>query len=152
MKSKKKLGIIIVFAIVVAAVVGVIIYSVGKSGSNDVDFSGDNGQANVQDDVEVTHVSIEGVKKVGDIEFSDINIDLIARNKCEFTAMVTNTTDKYIESTRVRIKVIDKSGKVDEIFGGVISDLAGYEPNEFKTIALANIMDVVDVQIEAIVE
>jgi len=99
---------------------------------------------------EIRNVNIAGTKMVGDIEFSNIRINLISRNKCEFLADIRNTADKFLEQTKVRIKAINSKGEVDEVFGGIVTELANYEPNEFKITVLSNLMDIKDVEIEIV--
>ena len=94
------------------------------------------------------YIYLQGTKKVGNVEFSNIRIKKITGNKCEFIADVENLTDEYLKPQDVTIKVIDSSNEVDEIFAGILTELAPYEPNRFKTQVLSDITDATDVEIE----
>lgn len=94
------------------------------------------------------YIYLQGTKKVGNVEFSNIRIKKITGNKCEFLTDVENLTEEYLKPQDVTIKVIDSSKEVDEIFAGILTELAPYEPNRFKTQVLSDITDAVDVEIE----
>ena len=95
-------------------------------------------------------VNLEGTKKLGDIEISDIVITLEERNKCKLTTKVKNTSDKDLEPTNVEIKVINEKGETEEIFGGIITELIWYEENTFTTYVLADITDAKDLEFSII--
>ncbi len=97
-------------------------------------------------------VQIKGVKRVGDIEISNIEITLVEKNKCMVTADVKNVTSEYIEPTNVRLKITDESGEAKEIFGGIITELAGYEASTFTTYILKDITYAQDIEISIISE
>lgn len=156
LEGKKK---VIVIGVIAVLVIGAIVLAVNMGGSNDnpAGNTGNGGNAgnngnnqNIENTVNNQYVNIEGTKTVGNIEFSNIRINLVEENKCEFLADVKNTTQDFLNSTNIRIKVIDASGQVDEIFGGIVTELAGLEPNTFKTMVLADITDAVDVELEVI--
>lgn len=95
-------------------------------------------------------VKLEGTKKMGDIEISDIEITLEERNKCKLTTKVKNTSDKDLAPTNVEIKVINEKGETEEIFGGIITELIWYEENTFTTYVLADITDAKDLEFSII--
>ena len=148
MKIKNKVRFSVFCILLIIVLVAIISFSVSKIESMNQDVSGEH--LNNIEVAEVKNVSIDGIKKVEDIEFSNIRINLISKNKCEFLADVKNTTDKFLDSTQVRIKIINSKGEVDEVFGGIVTELASYEPNKFKLTVLSNLMDAKDVEIEMI--
>lgn len=148
LKIKNKVRFSVFCILLIIVLVAIISFSVSKIESMNQDVSGEH--LNNIEVAEVKNVSIDGIKKVEDIEFSNIRINLISKNKCEFLADVKNTTDKFLDSTQVRIKIINSKGEVDEVFGGIVTELASYEPNKFKLTVLSNLMDAKDVEIEMI--
>ena len=151
-----KVSIIILIALVLMGT-GIFAYLDGffseKNKPNDTDALKNNTEiSNEQSkkDNENKEFYIDGVKVLGDIEISNIKITLLESKKCEFTADVKNTSIEYLKATNVRIKVIDKNGKVDEIFGGGITQLAPHEANSFKTFVLADVTDAKDIEFEII--
>lgn len=154
--KNKKIKIILIIVLILMLLVGVY-FVITKNAKNNISASNDENNLNAEiQNSEVTNkpskVDIKGVKKVGDIEISNIRIELVEKGKCELLADVRNTSDEFQEATNLRIKVIDENGKVDEVFGGVITELAAKEPNKFKAIALADITDAVDIEFEVIEE
>lgn len=157
---KKLILIILLIAVLLGGIYiayakGLIFKSQGEPDNQIEQNSGDVIQNNTQNSGEANQetesiVHIQGTKIINDIEITNIQIKLVEKKKCEFTADVKNTTDQYKEATNLRIKVINASGETDEIFGGVITELAAYEPNKFKTIVLADITDAKDIEFEAI--
>lgn len=156
MEGKKIIGWVIILILILGAIYGVIKL---KNRGLDILDSGEieNNQNQIQEiddnaNDEIKYFNIDGVKKVGDVEFSNIKIGLINDSKCEFTADIKNTSKEFVKGTKVSIKVKDESGEIKGSFGGVITDLAGLEPNRFKTYVLSNITYAKDVDIEVVNE
>ena len=97
-----------------------------------------------------TYIELPGTKKIGDIEISNIRIELIEKDRCRFTASVKNMTDKFLTPTNVSIKVINEKGETENVFGGIITELIREEENTFTTYILADITDAYDVEFEII--
>ena len=125
------------------------IVSRNASGNNGLssDLLSENKKAKISGD---GYYYYEGSKQLEGVEFSNIRVKELERNKCEFVADVKNTTDKFLEPSNIRVKVVDDSGKVDEIFAGILTELAPYEPNQFKTHVLSDITDFVDFEFEKV--
>lgn len=103
-----------------------------------------------QDEIEPKEkiLKIKGKKQVGDIEIDNIQITLVGERKCRVTADVKNLSKEFLNSNRVKIKAINEDGEVEEIFGGIITELAGYEPCNFVTYVYADITDIKDIEFE----
>ena len=102
------------------------------------------------DDTPKEFKNIAGTKMIGDVEFSNITIGKISDNKCVVTADVKNLSKEFSEAERLSIKVLDENGEVKESFGGILTELAGLEPNQFKTYVLADITYASDVILEVV--
>ena len=61
-------------------------------------------------------------------------------------ADVKNLSKEFSKAKNVSIKVFDTDGEVKESFGGVLTELAGLEPNKFKTYVLADITYASDIE------
>lgn len=94
--------------------------------------------------------NIAGTKMIGDVEFSNIIIGKISDDKCVVTADVKNLSKDFSESEKLSIKVIDEKGEVKESFGGILTELAGLEPNKFKTYVLSDITYASDLILEVV--
>lgn len=116
--------------------------------------SGINGriEQDSNDEEKIEYIEYEGTKSVGKVEFSNIQIAKIANNKCIFMADVKNTSKDFLKAEKVSISVIDQNGKVKETFGGILTELAGLEPNKFKTQVLSDISYASDFEIEVVNE
>lgn len=88
----------------------------------------------------------DSIKKLGDIEITNITIKLVEKNRCEITANVKNTSDNFIKSTNAEIRVLNENGEVMEIFGGMITSLAPQEPSTFTTYVLKDITNAYDIE------
>lgn len=141
----------IVMAVAVFAMIEVFLVffdgSLLKSDDDDVKIVGtyDTKASKFDDD---GYMYIDGTKRVGELEFSDIRIKLLKSEKCEFLASVENLSQEYLNTQSVEISVIDESGEVDEVFAGLLTELAPYEKNSFKTQVLSDITDALDVEIK----
>lgn len=145
MKLNKKTCFICLGIVLVLVVIGIVVLGVRKQETpQNINSNINSNNANSN------NIKIEGTKKVGDIEFSNIRINLVGRNECEFLADVKNTSENFLDSTNVRIIIIEEDGEIDEVFGGIVTELAGYEPNTFKMRVLSDITDAVDVEIKEI--
>ena len=98
-------------------------------------------------DTVVEYKSIDGIKRIDDIEFSNIKIGKISDTKCVLTADVKNLSKEFSKAKNVSVKVIDANGEVKESFGGILTDLAGLEPNKFKTYVLADVTYASDIEL-----
>lgn len=145
MKLNQKTCFICLGIVLVLVVIGIVVLGVRKQETP----QNINSNININNE-KSNNIKIEGTKKVGDIEFSNIRINLIGANESEFLADVKNTSGNFINSTKVRIVVIEEDGKIDEVFGGIVTELAGYEPNTFKMRVLSDITDAADVEIKEI--
>lgn len=110
---------------------------------NNENLSGDN----TSDEV---YKELDGIKRIGDIEISNMRIELVGKNRCKVTAKVKNTSDKDLEPTNVEISVVNEKGEIEEVFGGIITSLIWYEENEFVTYVLADITDAYDINFKEI--
>ena len=125
-----------------------------NTGNNVISNSGENienSDANVsieylEDGTAVEIKSINTVKTVGNIEFSNMKIGKINNSKCVFTADIKNLSDDFLKAERVSVKLIDADGEVKDSFGGVLPYLVGGETKEFKTYALADITYASDIE------
>lgn len=155
-EKKKRLMLIIlaIVAIVIVLIVALVIANnnLFKNGENleieNEEIVENENEKENETTNEGVYIYLQGTKKVGDVEFKNIRIKKIERSKCEFLADVENKTEEHLKPQDVTIKVIDDSGEVDEIFAGILTELAPYEPNKFKTQVLSDITDVIDVEIE----
>ena len=108
-------------------------------------------QGRLEDNNKVTkYKTIDGVKTIDDIEFSNIKIGKINDTKCVVTADVKNLSKEFSKAKNVSIKVINENGEVKESFGGILTELAGLEPNKFKTYVLSDITYASDIIIEVV--
>lgn len=95
---------------------------------------------------------IDGVKKLGDIEISDIQIELIEKGRCRVTGKVKNTSDKDLPSTSVSIRVLNESGDTGKVFGAIIPELIWFEESQFVTYVWSDITDAHDIEISEVKE
>lgn len=151
--SKKSRRVITITAITIF--IGILILLITRQFSNNK--NNDNGNNNYnnyveQNNNEIQSTKIQGIRTLGNIEFSNVTINLLERNKSEFIADVKNISDEFLNSTNVRIKIINRNGTVKEVFGGIVENLAGHEERKFKVIVLSNILDAMDIQLEMIDE
>ena len=154
-EGKKKILVLGILCLILIGVVILVMAKLGafKADDNNIENSGNIGEnQKVEEQVsnDDGYVHIKGIKTVGGIEFSNIRIGLVSENKCEFLADVKNVTDGYLESTNIRIKVIDHNGEVDKVFGGIVTELAAGEPNKFKTMVLSDVTHAQDIELEVI--
>ena len=169
MKKKICLLIIVLFIAILFLIIGVrnskvndelpndddVIMNELVSGENVVDSDYENipeFEGSIQgrlenSDTVVEYKEIDGVKMIDNIEFSNIKIGKINDTRCVFTADVKNLSKEFSKAKNVSIKVIDANGEVKESFGGILTELAGLEPNKFKTYVLADITYANDVEI-----
>lgn len=98
------------------------------------------------ENIDTEIISIPGIKKLGNIEISDIRIKLLERDKCEITADLKNTTEEFIESKNVIIKAINESGDAYVTFSGLMTSLIAFEPSTFTARVLADITDASDLE------
>ena len=89
-------------------------------------------------------------KRVGDIEISNVRIELLEKDKCRFTASVKNVSDKFLTPTNLSVKVINQNGETEALFGGIVTELIREEENIFVTYVYADITDAYDVEFEII--
>ena len=163
-KSKSWVLWIVLLLIGICLVVAGVYFAAGGFDNGD-DISKQAGQSDVNQGEVVSDSKIKIVmsgdtkyayldetKKAGDVEFSNIEIKLVGRNKSEFRADVKNTADKFLESSKVRIKVLDENGEVTDTFGGILTALANFEPNEFMTVVLMDLTEASDFEIEIVEE
>ena len=118
---------------------------------NDINISGneekqEDSNAN-KENKENKITKIDGIKKVGDIEVSNIQIELIEEGRCRFTADVKNTSENDLPPTNVSLKVINQSGDAEKVFGGIITELIWHEENQFVTYVWSDITDAYDIEI-----
>ncbi len=99
-------------------------------------------------DTVMEYVNVSGVQKLGNVEFSNMKIGKIDSGKCTFTADVKNTSEEYSKAESLSIKALNESGEVQDVFGGILTDLAGLESSKFKTYVLEDITYASDVKIE----
>lgn len=145
--EKKKNSKLIIFGLVIIVMLLIIALVINYQGLFE---NGENLEIESGEHVEKEseYMYLQGTKKVGNVKFSNIRIKKITGNKCEFLADVENLTEEYLKPQDVTIKIIDDSGGVDEVFAGILTELAPYEPNRFKTQVLSDITDAIDVEIE----
>ncbi len=144
MNQKKKI-ILRICLILVIVLLGVIIFKIIKKGN---DLPQDDVISNVTsgDNFEIKEKSVEEIKKVGDIEISNIKITLIQEEESKITANVKNTSGNYLEPTNVEIRII-RDGREPDIIGGIIPALSANEESTFSVPVLANIADADDIEI-----
>lgn len=151
--NQKKLILIFAFVILLILTVSIAFnkfnFVINNESGDQISLSGDNDKTNNRISGD-GYLYLSTSKRVEDVEFSNIKIKPLGRNKCEFSADVKNLSENYLDSKNIRVKVIDDSGEVDEVFAGILIGLAPYEPNIFKTHVLSDITDVVDIQIEMV--
>lgn len=152
MKKAQKI-ILIVCLILILLGIGIAIWCSAPKTLPMVDDKQGEKVDNTNDIITISgdEVQLNLTKKVGDIEISDIKINLIEKNNCKVETKVKNTGDKFLEATNVELKAIDENG-VDEIFGGLITALAPQEESIFVTYVLSDIRDIKDIEITAIEE
>ena len=118
---------------------------------NEINVSGNNeGEKADNENEEIKEnkiTKIDGIKKVGDIEVSNIQIELIEEGRCRVTADVKNTSDNDLPPTNVSLKVINQSGDAEKVFGGIITELIWHEENQFVTYVWSDITDAYDIEI-----
>ena len=118
---------------------------------NEINVSGNNeGEKSGNENEEIKEnkiTKIDGIKKVGDIEVTNIQIELIEEGRCRVTADVKNTSDNDLPPTNVSLKVINQSGDAEKVFGGIITELIWYEENQFVTYVWSDITDAYDIEI-----
>lgn len=118
---------------------------------NEINVSGNNeGEKSGNENEEIKEnkiTKIDGIKKVGDIEVSNIQIELIEEGRCRVTADVKNTSDNDLPPTNVSLKVINQSGDAEKVFGGIITELIWHEENQFVTYVWSDITDAYDIEI-----
>lgn len=149
LKTKIIIILLIVLMLLIVLCIGFMIKPKEKN-NEIIDLPNDIESSKLDEKEKKNEIGLESVKMIGDIEVSNMKIVLVEDDKCEFLSDVKNTSDKFQEATSLRIKIIDNSGKVDEIFAGTITELTAFETNKFKAIVLADITDVVDVEFEII--
>lgn len=153
---KKKITIIL-FSVIIIIAICILAKSITYNA--DIDSKKDNltnqsgeTQNNIQQQNESIEPKdkireIEGVKQIGNIEISDIKIELVSKDKSKLTASVKNVSKEFLNATNVKIKVIND--KEEEIsFGGIITELAGYETDTFTTYVMKDILDAKDLEIQ----
>lgn len=149
-KSRLFLGMCIVMAVAVFAMLEVFFVFFDNSW-----FLGDDdskAQEELSDDVTSSkfdddgYMYIDGTRRAGDVMFSNVRIRVIKSGKCEFLADVENVTEKYLNTQSVEVSVVDDSGEVDEVFAGLLTELAPYESSTFKTQVLSDITDALSVE------
>lgn len=119
-----------------------------SEGSNTNTQNSDNLENRIVD--EDGTVTLNVTKKLGAIEFSNIKIKLVERNKCELKADVKNTSDEFLEPVNVQIKAINQSNGKTEIFGGIINELMPNEETTFTATVLSDITDVTNIEFDKI--
>jgi len=145
-KVKKRFYLfLILFVLVFLFLSRCVFQTIGTKQSGDslviVENDGTNGQKQIR---------INQTKQIGKIEISNICIKLVDKNKSELSADVKNLSQEYLEPTNVEIRVIDETGNVSEIFGGIITELAGYEPSTFIAYILTDITNAKDIEFKMI--
>lgn len=90
---------------------------------------------------------IAGKRQVGNIEFSNIVIELVENNRCRVTADIKNTSEEFLTSKDIEIRVKNEKGETEDIFGDITKQLAGYETNTFITYVRKDITYVKDIEI-----
>ncbi len=148
--NKKKKIILRICLILVIVLLGVVIFKFVKKG-NDLPQDDVTNNVTSGDNFKLEEKSIEEIKKVGDIEISNIKITLVQEEESKITANVKNTSENDIEATNVEIKII-RNGKNPDIIGGIIPALSANEESTFSVPVLANIVDADDVEIVKISE
>lgn len=122
-----------------------------NQGNEDINNAKDDSNTNVNDsgnEVKGNKIKkIDGIKMVGDIEVSNIQIELIEEGRCRVTADVKNTSDNDLPPTNVSLKVINQSGDKEKVFGGIITELIWHEENQFVTYVWSDITDAYDIEI-----
>lgn len=90
---------------------------------------------------------IAGKRQVGNIEFSNIVIELVENNRCKVTADIKNTSEQLLDSKNIELIIKDEKGEKEDIFGGITRQLAGYETNTFITYVRKDITYAKDIEI-----
>lgn len=165
MKQQKKNIFILFFVLgILVLICGFFIFnkntSLENSNSGDnIIFSGDSFSNNMNsDNMNAGDINssgenykyISGNITIDGIKFSNYRVNPIGINKCEFIADVKNLTENYSKARNVRIKIINSSGDVEDIFAGILTELAPYEPNIFKTQLLSKIDESTIIEIEIV--
>ena len=167
MKPHNKKNYIIIFAIILLLIVGFIFLNPnislknnnsgdnialsGDTPSNNLDIQNlDTQNSNIQSQNEINYKYIFGSVTIDGIEFSNYRVNPIGINKCEFITDVKNLTENYSKARNIRVKIINASGDVQDIFGGILTELAPYEPNIFKTQLLSKIDEDASIVIEIV--
>ena len=160
MKQQKKNIFILFFVLgILVLICGLFIFnkntSLENSNSGDnIIFSGDNFSNNMSaGDINSSgenYKYISGNITIDGIKFSNYRVNPIGINKCEFIADVKNLTANYSKARNIRVKIINSSGDVQDIFGGILTELAPYEPNIFKTQLLSKIDEDASIVIEIV--
>lgn len=146
--NKTKKIIFLFFVLIVAAIA--MLYAIPRAIQTNYTNQENDIDNQINQEFREKTVSINGTKQLGNIEISNIKIKLVEPNKCEVTADVRNTSDEDLPPTNVEIKVINKNGKTEEVFGGIITELIWHEENTFTTYVLADITDAYDISFEEI--
>lgn len=152
MKKKKIKIIALIVLLIVVGVIGVTKLK-PKDNENDIIQNNNNLIVNENKENEAQKdktIYIAGTKMIGNVEVTNIKLTPIENMKWEFTADIKNTAMDYFPESNIRIKLKDKSGNDKQIFGAGIPKLIPMETEILKTIVLANITSVEDVEFEVI--
>jgi len=86
-----------------------------------------------------TEIKMDLMKRVENLEISNITLNKKNNTKVEFIADVKNTTTEFSESKVIEITAVGENGEIIAIFSGLVSKLAAKEEERFITQVLKDI-------------
>lgn len=97
---------------------------------------------------ELTYKEYAMVKKVENVELSNIKVGKVHNSKCLLIADTKNISNDLQNSKIIGIKAIDEEGNVKDKFTGILKELAKGEKGKLKVQVLADITYAVDFEFE----
>ena len=99
-----------------------------------------NGDFEINGEIDSANgIVIDEEKFVENFKITNIKFNYIGVDEYEFLADIENLGDAVIEAKNVDINVLNESGEVISIFGGIIKPLMSNEKGVFKTYVLGDL-------------
>ena len=138
MKKKIILSIIV---ILVCFIDGYVVYRNYKI--KDIEKNADinnNGEVAINKEANLANEIIIGEEKfVGNYKITNIKFNCIGVDEYEFLADIENLESTLVDSKNVDISVLNESGEVISIFGGIIKPLMSNEKGVLKSYVLGDL-------------